>query len=352
MTGDKLINLAIPVFFALIFMEILWSRKHRPGSYRLPDSISNLSAGVIYNLLALLFAFIPAGIYIWFYQVGHLFNISPEDIWYWVLAIVGLDFCYYWAHRFGHEINLFWAAHVVHHQSEEYNLSVALRQSGFGFLYSWVFYIPLALVGLPLEAYAIGMSINLIYQFWIHTEVIRSMGSLEWILNTPSHHRVHHGTNLKYLDKNYGGIFIIWDRLFGTFEPEVETARYGVLKPLQNWNPFHANFHTWRETFRESKDFVRLSDKLRIWLKNPGWQPEDRSIRDTLQRVIDKPFPKFDTPYSRAAAIYGTLFFIIGLSLGIATIPMQTGTSWPFKALFAVASMMFLGAGTNCFMRE
>ena len=180
----------------------------------------------------------------------------------WVAAIgllFGVDFCFYWFHRIAHEYAAPWATHVVHHQSEEYNLAVALRQSAFEGCFAWVFYLPLAVIGFPPIWYVSMKAINLLYQFWIHTEAIDRLGPLEWVMNTPSHHRVHHARNPKYLDKNYAGMFIIWDRMFGTFQPEEEQPVYGITKPLQSWNPLWANLAAWVELFEDAWHAPRIA---------------------------------------------------------------------------------------------
>ncbi len=162
----------------------------------------------------------------------------------------------------------------MHHSSEDYNLAVALRQGAFQGLFSWVFYLPLAFVGFPPSWFAAIMSFNLLYQFWIHTRTIKTLGPLEWVLNTPSHHRVHHARNPKYLDRNYAGTLIIWDRMFGTFQAEEEEPVYGLTKPLDSWNPLWANLHVWRDLFRDAWLAPRWIDKLRIWFMPQGWRPD------------------------------------------------------------------------------
>ena len=189
----------------------------------------------------------------------------------WCIGILLVDFLYYAYHRFSHRVNFAWATHAVHHQSEDYNLAVALRQSWFTKTYNWVFYLPLAVLGLPAAVWLGAYALNLIYQYWIHTQAIDKLGPLEWVMNTPSHHRVHHGTNPQYIDKNYAGIFIIWDRLFGTFAPEDEPVAYGVLKPIRTWNPLVANVMPFVTLARESAAQERWADKAWMWFAAPGW---------------------------------------------------------------------------------
>lgn len=204
-----------------------------------------------------------------------LLRVDPASIAGWVAAFVLYDVCYYFSHRYGHEWRILWAAHAAHHQSEEFNLSTALRQTSTGFLNA-VFYIPLYLIGFPAEMVIAVGSLNLIYQFWVHTEHIRRLGPLDYILVTPSNHRVHHARNPCYVDRNYGGVFILWDRLFGTFadEREDQPCVYGMTRQLKSFNPLWANLHVYVEGIEDMRQARRPMDKLKLWFKGPGWQPE------------------------------------------------------------------------------
>ncbi|WBV63816.1 sterol desaturase family protein [Legionella pneumophila 130b] len=200
-----------------------------------------------------------------------------------------VDFFYYWYHRVSHRNSFFWIGHSVHHQSEHFNLSVALRQGYFQTLTSWVFYLPLALIGFPTWMFVIVASVNTIYQFWIHTESIRKMGWFEKIFNTPSHHRVHHGKNPQYIDKNYAGSLIIWDKLFGTFEPEEAPADYGVTEPLDSWNPFYANIKVVKDILYYGKGLKSKWDVLRAFFMPPEWiihrLQQEKSLSQKKQRL-------------------------------------------------------------------
>jgi alkylglycerol monooxygenase len=198
----------------------------------------------------------------------------PTDAWWaWVLAIVFYDFCYYWNHRLGHESAVFWAAHVVHHQSQCYNLSTALRQTSSGALLSWIFYVPMAVAGVPPEMFAVAAIVDLLYQYWIHTEVVGKLGWFDRWFASPSNHRVHHAVNDCYIDRNYGGIFMVWDRLFGTFVEESEKCVYGTRAPLESWDPLWANVEVYADLVRKSRHASRWRDRLRVWFMPPGWQP-------------------------------------------------------------------------------
>jgi alkylglycerol monooxygenase len=242
-----LLAMAVPFFLLAIALEFLIDRRRGSGLYRTNDAIGSLSTGILSTTFGYFTRLLPLAA--WGYVLQNFaffdlprsaFDVSPRGVALWILAAVAWDFCYYWFHRFSHEISILWAAHAVHHQSEGYNLTTALPQTSSGFLFGWIFYLPLFLAGFPLDVLIAVNAVNLIYQFWVHTQVVRRMGVLEEILVTPSNHRVHHAQNACYIDRNYGGMFILWDRLFGTFaeERDDEPPVYGVRKPLEGWNPF------------------------------------------------------------------------------------------------------------------
>ncbi|MCB0668907.1 MAG: sterol desaturase family protein, partial [Saprospiraceae bacterium] len=210
---------------------------------------------------------------VYLYDHYRVFDIG-DSLFTWILLFIGVDFFYYWFHRFAHEISLLWGTHIVHHQSEEYNLSVALRQSSFQGFFSMIFYLPLALIGFNPVAFVTVNAFQTLYQFWIHTKAIDKLPAwFEFIFNTPSHHRVHHGRNPKYIDKNHGGTLIIFDRLFGTFQPEEEEVIYGVTKPLASWNPVWANFDWYADMWKDLKKDMHWSDRVRLLFNKPGWLP-------------------------------------------------------------------------------
>jgi sterol desaturase/sphingolipid hydroxylase (fatty acid hydroxylase superfamily) len=274
----KLILFAVPGFVLALGGELWLARRRGLRLHRRGDTLSNLATGIGAELLAPLFAPLTVGIYAWIQSRFALAHPSPRSLAAWVVLFFAVDLCYYWFHRASHRINFLWALHAVHHQSEEYNLSTALRQSWIGPLFGWVFYLPLALAGFPAGMFAVMLTANLIYQFWIHTRLIDRLGPLELVLNTPSHHRVHHGTNPRYIDRNYAGVLIVWDRLFGTFEPERETVRYGLVVPLGSFDPLWANLHRWVELARMARAARRLADRLRVWIAPPEWKPDAKIV--------------------------------------------------------------------------
>ena len=284
----KAIAIATPVFFVLMAVELAVARaRGLRSAYRLNDAINSLSLGVISEVVKLFARVLIIGIYAWLFERVSLGTWPTDAWWAWLLAIVFYDFCYYWNHRLGHESAVFWAAHVVHHQSQCYNLSTALRQTSSGALLSWIFYVPMAVAGVPPEMFAVAAIVDLLYQYWIHTEVVGKLGWYDRWFASPSNHRVHHAVNDCYVDRNYGGILMIWDRLFGTFVEESEKCVYGTRAPLESWDPLWANVEVYADLARKSRHASRWRDKLRVWFMPPGWQPAG---------VVDGPWakPAFD----------------------------------------------------------
>ncbi|MEO8453265.1 MAG: sterol desaturase family protein, partial [Gemmatimonadota bacterium] len=262
----------------------------------------------------------------------------------WVAVFLLDDLIYYWVHRKSHEVNILWAGHVVHHSSEEYNLSVALRQSSLHGLLTWIFYLPLALLGVPVVMWAICHALNLIYQFWIHTRGVRRLPRmLEAVLNTPSHHRVHHGVNPQYQDRNYAGVFIVWDRLFGTFEPEVEEPVYGITKPLASWNPVWANVHVFAEIGRDARAAAGWRDRLQIVFGHPGWKPASLGPSSVPQPVSAATFLKFEPPVPASLRTYGFIQFVIALVAALAL--LARASTLPTGQVFAAVFYLTLTLG-------
>lgn len=313
----NIILFAVPFFFLLIAIELLLEKVKGTAYYRLNDSINSLTTGVLSRMAEIVKQLFPFTIYVIFYQHFALFEL-PQSGWIWLLAFVLYDFCYYWHHRLGHEVNILWAAHVVHHSSEEYNLTTALRQTSSSF-FKWIFYLPLAVLGIePMMLITVG-SLNLIYQFWVHTRHIPKLGCYEWFFVTPSNHRVHHAQNQVYIDRNYGGVFIIWDRLFGSFQEELEHEKpiYGIRKALKSWNPLWANVQVYSQLCHDCWHTKRFADKLRIWFKRTGWRPADVEHNYPLDKVDLKQFKKFDTPLSISNQLYSLMQYLMILFVGV-----------------------------------
>jgi sterol desaturase/sphingolipid hydroxylase (fatty acid hydroxylase superfamily) len=302
------IAIAVPGFFALIGVELAVARKKGVRVYRLADSITDLSCGVSSQIEAMFMAAVQLAIYA---LVFARFKFIELHGWQaWLVAFIGVDFFYYWWHRLSHEVNVLWAAHVVHHQSEDYNLAVALRQSITTGWSSLPFYLPLALLGVPPLVFAVTHALSTLYQFWIHTQLVGKLrGPVDWILNLPSHHRVHHAVNPQYLDKNYAATLIIWDRIFGTYIEEEEPCVFGITKPLASFNPLWAQTHYFVDLARRT---VRLHgiDKLRVWLASPAWfgRGEEKYTTDIHTRA------KYDVKATRKIRSYVFAQYILLLA--------------------------------------
>lgn len=307
---------AVPAFFVLIAVElfVLW-RRERLSWFRFDDAITNLSCGIGQQVLGVL---LKAGLVaVYAFVHAHGLRLLPEDsIWTWVAAFLGVDFAYYWWHRASHRVNFLWAIHAVHHQSEEYNLSVALRQAWFSSITAMAFYLPLAALGVPPLPFAAMLAFTTLYQFWIHTRVLPRLGPFEWVFNAPSHHRVHHACNPKYLDRNYAATLIVWDRLFGTFKDEEDEPVYGTVTPIASWNPLWANLWYWVKTAREAARMPRLRDRLAVWFAPPGWRPKALGGPVRPPEITRESQRKFATRWPRGVGFYVALQFVPTTVLG------------------------------------
>jgi sterol desaturase/sphingolipid hydroxylase (fatty acid hydroxylase superfamily) len=272
----NLIHLAIPGFLLLVLAEVIADAVMRRDLYQIKDTAASLTMGTGNVIIGLGAKALVFGVFTWVHKFA-IFNIGYQW-WAWVLVFFADDFSYYWFHRTSHECRLFWASHVVHHSSQRYNLGTALRQTWTGTLMSWVFWLWMPLIGFPPLMILTMQSISLLYQFWIHTELVSHMGPLEAVLNTPSHHRVHHGANEQYLDRNHAGILIIWDRMFGTFVPEQEKVVYGLTKNINTYNPFRIAFHEWVDIWRDCVQAPTWRLKWRYVFGKPGWKHQNEVI--------------------------------------------------------------------------
>lgn len=279
----ELLLWAIPVFLVTMLLEWRLTLRADVQGYRLKDTAACLSMGL--GNLAVMGSVkaLTLGMFVWLYQF-RLFELPTNTWWAWALLLLSEDFCYYWFHRCGHVVRFFWAAHVNHHSATSYNLSTALRQSWTGPLVGWVFWVPLPLLGFDPLMIITAQAISLLYQYWIHTELIDTMGPLEWVFNTPSHHRVHHGTDPMYLDRNYGGILIIWDRLFGTFELEQERPSYGLTSNIETYNPVRIAFHEWAALSRDLRRAETWRGRLGYLFAPPGWREDGTGATSEILR--------------------------------------------------------------------
>jgi len=280
------------------------------------NSLNSLSLGLLSTVTK--FVFLNIGLLV-FSRIEQNYAVWAFDMTsyaHWLVGLLFYDFLYYWFHRISHERQFFWGSHVVHHQSEDYNLSTALRQTSTSFLTTWVFFIPCFFLGMPIYMYVSIATAQLIYQFWVHTQHIPKLGFIEWFMVTPSNHRVHHAQNKDYIDKNYGGLLIVWDRLFGTFKEEDEQLQpiYGIRSPLNSWNPLWANIHIFISMARDAWLTARWSDKFRVLWARTGWRPADVAARYPAEKSDLNNFNKYD-PQLRVKVNVGIIgqYFIVSI---------------------------------------
>lgn len=302
-------------FVAGNILEFLYDRYKKKKYYSFHSLVTNFSIALlqqlsdVFNKLIFFLGFIYVQQNFSIQKLLHLHEIKIDFpftfsfsfpfiginffiLFIWLFILVIADLCQYWLHRLSHEVNIMWAGHIVHHSMEEYNYGVALRQSFIESLYTWIFYLPLAFFGIPWQLFIMAYTISLIWQFFVHTRFINKLGVLEWIFSTPSHHRVHHGKNEQYIDKNYGAFLIIWDRIFGTFEPEIEAVNYGIKVPLQSDNPVWANVHHHLHILKMANKTKGIMNKLKIVFSKPAFIPADIESEYHILKQLQKPIHK------------------------------------------------------------
>jgi alkylglycerol monooxygenase len=268
----NLIALAIPFFFLGMVVEMAVARAKGRTVYRLGDTLADMGCGIAQQLMAFFVSTsVLASAYGWLAQ--HAWWKLPTFWLPWVAAVLGVEFAYYWWHRLSHEVNLLWAAHVVHHHSEDYNLAVALRQSVSTWVTTLPFYLPLALLGVPLTHFAVVLGLSTLYQFWIHTELVPPLGRAEKVLNTPSLHRVHHAVNPQYVDKNHAATFSFFDVAFGTWKAEIEPCVYGTTRALNSYNPLWAQAEPYVDLVRLARRAPTVLDAFKVFFGSPSWHP-------------------------------------------------------------------------------
>ena len=337
----ELILFAIPFFFLLIFVELAYGLLRGNNTYRFNDSINSISMGSLSRLQSLVILGFSGSIYEAVVAKYQFTQLADDALWVWASCFILYDFAYYWKHRFGHEVALFWGSHVAHHQSEDYNLSTALRQTSIDF-YGFLFYLPFFFLGFPAEILFTVVSLNLIYQFWVHTEHVPKLGPIEWLFVTPSNHRVHHARNKIYVDRNYGGVFILWDRIFGSFQEELveEAAVFGLRKPLNSWNPIWANVHVY---WRLSQDFISIpgiANKLKVLFKPPGWRADNQQGNCKLGIEPPDLTARFDPAISTFSLVYTFVQFLFVIVLSLTVLLGAASLSYPLIS-FAVVYLFF-----------
>ena len=337
-----IITLAVPAFFVLIFIELIYGLVAGKNNYRLNDSFTSISLGLISRYVPLLGLGLQGAAFAYVAQYYNLKLFSSSSLWVWIFAFFLYDFCYYWMHRLHHEVKVLWATHVGHHHGEEFNLSTALRQTSTGFLWKWIFYLPIFIVGIPPEVFVTVAGINLVYQFWVHTEHIPKLGWYEYVFVSPSNHRIHHAQNKHYVDANYGGVFIFWDRLFGTYKEELDELKpiYGTAKPLRSWNPFKANLDIFAEMIKDSTRTKSIKNKIKVWFSRPNWRPDDVKVSHPIYKNDLDNFEPYNPSTSFEVKIYSwiQLFFIMGLSAAVTA--SVTSQSFQDTSIFAITLLI------------
>ncbi|OQV16372.1 Alkylglycerol monooxygenase [Hypsibius exemplaris] len=307
-------NQVVLVFLLLMVGEWAVKYYYTGSGFRVNDTITSVGAGLASQTLKFLTRSMDVVVYMWIFDHWRVWTVPLRSWLGWGLAFLAADLAYYWLHRANHEVSILWASHQTHHSSEEYNLSTALRQSMIGGLYGWVVYLPMAFLGFTPVAHVVHAQLNTLYQFWIHTAMIKNLGPLEWILNTPSHHRVHHGRNPYCIDKNYAGALIIWDRMFGTFEPEHqdESVVYGIITPVASFNGIWVQFNTYISIISRLSTFKSLNHKLKSLYMGPGWRPGTKRLGNPEDiPAIESPIRVFEVSVPAWKTLYAFVHFVV-----------------------------------------
>ncbi|EMJ62791.1 MULTISPECIES: sterol desaturase family protein [Leptospira] len=360
----SILDLAVPFFLVLIGLEVFYSRVIGKKVYRWNDTVADLSTGVLFSLTGILVTVVS----LWIYEKFRIFcslqvifgipeiplgapfllengsiQIRFRNLTGWIFVFLMVDFVYYWFHRATHEINFLWACHVTHHSSEEFNLAVALRQSSFQRVFEYTFNLLIAFCGVPWQAFLLAHGILKIYQFWVHTRLIGKLGFLEEILVTPAHHRVHHGRDPKYIDKNHGGILIFWDRIFGSFAREEEEPIYGLTKPVTTFDPVYTNLHVYEEIFSLIQKTKSFKEKVLVLLKPPGWRPTSLGPSILPQEIDRSRYEKFDPIVSDQKTVLGVLEFLLWTVLSLLLLKFFRSGNLVLWKIIPVIAYIFYG---------
>ena len=314
-----IITFAIPAFFLLIIVEYFYGKYVGKNTYRLNDTITSITIGMISRFPTMLNLGVQSVIFVYISTNLNLELLSVKNPFTWIIAFLLYDLSYYWMHRMHHEIKILWATHSVHHHGEDFNLATALRQTSTGWLWKWIFYMPMILLGVPVEVFIAVAGVNLVYQFWVHTEHIGHLGWMEKVFITPMNHGIHHAKNKEYIDANYGGVFIIWDRMFGTYtaqRPDLKPV-YGTATPLNSWNPLWANFQVFSIMIKDTIKTKSWRDKVKVWFSQTYWRPEDC----IEEKNPDDFYKKFNPEVSSDIKIFGffQMLFTIAVSGSVLT---------------------------------
>ena len=347
MDKSSIITFAIPVFFLMILLELAYGFLIGKNTYRVNDTFTSISIGLISRLPVILNLGFQGVIFVYFAK-RYSINLMPvNELMTWVIAFIMYDFFYYWMHRLHHEYRVLWATHVVHHHGEDYNLATALRQTSTGFLWKWIFFLPMIIVGVPGEVFVSVAGVNLVYQFWVHTRHVGHLGWIEKIFVTPMNHRVHHAKNKEYIDANYGGVFILWDRFFGTYIPERSDIKpvYGTVSQLHSWNPLWANFQVFYQMIQDTINTKNMSDKFKIWYSRTNWRPIDLVHLSSEYQITS--FAKKYNPKIKSEVNYFTILQLIMLTIAssviLFTLELQDRSDTYVFAIILVMQATFTG---------
>ena len=350
----KLILYALPIFAIAVLVDFLIDTINKTNRYRISDAITSLSAGFLGTAVGLLtigfVGFFYNGLFSWY----HIFTIT-DSIWFWVLAAFIYDFLYYWMHRAHHRINILWALHATHHNSEYFNFTTALRQCSFGFIFTWLFFLPMAFLGFTYEQFLFGAGLSTLYGFFTHTEYVKYVPYIERILIGPSSHRVHHGTNARYLDKNYGSILSIWDHFFGTyaFETREELVHFGTITPIKSFNPLWINLSPPWLLFKDAFLCKSWRDKFIVWVKHTGWRPTDLAPPCGTQKneQVAQAYEKFDQPIPPRELSYVILNFLLAAASTTHLMISSKYHSTPLTTIF-IAMLLLLLLSNSFFLEQ
>tara|TARA_B110000503_G_C7124154_1_gene403809 strand:+ start:396 stop:1487 length:1092 start_codon:yes stop_codon:yes gene_type:complete len=342
------IVIAAPVFVILVVIERLAAHVKKRNIASFQDSITSINVGLLSQFVKSTGAVISIFMYIKIEEKVGAFEWDAGSALTWIFALILYDFCYYWVHRAGHEVNLFWASHITHHSSEEFNLSTAMRSSSTAFYFKWIFFVPLALLGIPLQVFLVVALVDSAYQFWVHTQLVNRLGLAEKFLVTPSIHRVHHGQNDYCIDKNYGGIFSVWDQMFGTFAIEKvdEPVVFGVRTPLNSWNPVWGNLHHYVQIVRKIRQQNHWRDRWMCLMGGPTWHAKDVRPKIAESPVVEN-YKKFSTDTSFGVRLTGVLSTALTLVLLMLYLGARAEMSSYIQIMWvglAIAYMAALGA--------
>lgn len=341
---DHYVAFSIPFFLLFILLESLFFWRKNKEKLRINDSLTNLSCGIVTLIFEV---FTKGGLFFIFDYMSQSIGVTEWDMssaFTWVLFFFVYDFFYYWGHRLSHEVNFMWNGHLPHHQSEEYNFTVALRQGALQDTLNFPVFLPMALMGCPIEVFATVLLLNKFFQFWIHTRAIGRVPLIEGIFNTPAAHRVHHAVNPIYVDRNYGGVVMLWDKLFGTWadEREEEPCVYGVRKPYRSWNPLYAHVDWWARLWKDTVNTQRWPDKIKLWFKPTGWRPDDVANNDPWQPYDIERYQKYDPKVSLGRKIMSIALFLLILPMVSHLLIEQFNLPLLDKAIISVGILFML----------